>query len=778
MKKILFVLLSVFVSSNLFPQELNVVNKNGQTQTFNLSDINNLTFSQQILFLMKSQQLVQNNLMIHAQNQTVGMFISGIDSVYFNESGTVAYFQTTGGLNQFTLAEIDSISFSVVADSTVYITYNDTTASILNPLASLGVSVQAEGADVIVTANSGISDLNYVLTGAASDGMFKIYSDEKLNLHLSDVQITNNDGPAINIQSGERITVYLEDGTNNILTDGVNYASPPSGEDQKSAFFSEGELVFFGTANLEINGLATNKHGLCSDNYIEINQSHIVINSTAKDGIHVNDGVFMNGGTVDITSNEDGIDAGSAVVEISAGTLSILNTGDDQSAIKADSTINITGGNINITVEGDQSKGISSDQTIYLSNCTINIITTGGVVLEPSGSGFDPSYCTAIKADIDVVINSSDITITTSGPAGRGISCDGNFIFNSGTLEITSSGDGASYTNTSGEPDAYAGHCINIDGNVVILDGEITINHSGDGGKATDVDSKMLIGSASTIPTIHITTTGQPIYISPDEYAEAKALSADSTIRIYNCDINISSADDGIKSKDSIFIYGGTINITQSVEGIETPNLIINGGDISVKASDDGLNTTYGLGGETNDGSKMIINDGYVFVSSTEGDAIDANGDIYFNGGVIVAHGPNASGFTFEVGIDFNGECKISGGFVVISGTNSMLTQAPSNTSTQHSVLLKTTQIIQAGTLFHIEDINGVELLTFAPSKTYYSIIFSDSQLTAGAQYRVYTGGTYNGGTVRNGLYSGGTYTPGILKKTFTLTNMVQTVTF
>jgi len=69
-------------------------------------------------------------------------------------------------------------------------------------------------------------------------------------------------------------------------------------------------------------------------------------------------------------------------------------------------------------------------------------------------------------------------------------------------------------------------------------------------------------------------------------------------------------------------------------------------------------------------------------------------------------------------------------------------------------------------------------LLTFAPSKTYYSIIFSDSQLTAGAQYRVYTGGTYNGGTVRNGLYSGGTYTPGTLKKTFTLTNMVQTVTF
>jgi len=80
--------------------------------------------------------------------------------------------------------------------------------------------------------------------------------------------------------------------------------------------------------------------------------------------------------------------------------------------------------------------------------------------------------------------------------------------------------------------------------------------------------------------------------------------------------------------------------------------------------------------------------------------------------------------------------------------------------------------------LFHIEDSNGTDLLTFAPMRKYYSIIFSDSRLNAGAQYKVYINGTYNGGTVRSGLHTGGTYSAGTLKTTFTQTNMVQVVNF
>lgn len=772
MKKLLIVLFSVFLYTSIFAQVINVIKTSGEIQQFNLSDISSLSFNS--MMNANGKLLLQNNLIIYTQTQPVGMFISALDSIYFNGAGTIAYFQTLTGLNQFNLADIDSITFGATLDSTVYITYNDASVTVINPLESLGVSVEVNGADVVVTATSGISDIDYVLSGSTTNGMFKIYSDKKLNLHLNNLQITNNDGPAINIQSSKRISVFLSDETNNYLTDGLNYSAPPSSEDQDAAFFSEGQLIFSGTGTLELNGLGIDKHALNSDDYIEIHDGNIVINCSEKDGINVNDGFFMTGGSINIFSDGDGIDGGEGIISISSGSITIINSANDKAAIKSDSTIMISGGNLNLTVEGNQSKGIDSKKEIVITGGTININTSGGVVLEQSGAGYDPSYCTAIKSDYDVYLSNCDISINTTGIAGRGISCDRNLVISSGSLAILSNGDGGTYTNTVGEPDAYTGPCIKTDGKLIINGGDVTLSHSGNGGKGLTSDGRMYLGTSASSPTINITTTGQSIFISTGNYSEAKAVTADSVIKIENGIIIINSADDGIKSKDSLIINGGVINIAQSYEGLESPNIFINGGDVSVVSSDDGLNATYGVDGEFNDGSKLTINNGYVFVSSTQGDAIDGNGDIYINGGVLVAHGPQSSP---EVGLDVNGSCVVSGGFIVISGTNSNMTEGPSNSSTQRSVLLRSTQSVSPGTIFHIEDTSGNSLLTFAPIRRYYSIIFSNSQLVQGTSYRVYTGGSSTG-TVRNGLYTGGTYTGGTLRTTFTPNNITQTVWF
>ena len=144
------------------------------------------------------------------------------------------------------------------------------------------------------------------------------------------------------------------------------------------------------------------------------------------------------------------------------------------------------------------------------------------------------------------------------------------------------------------------------------------------------------------------------------------------------------------------------------------------------------------------------------------------------NGGILVAHGPQSSP---EVGVDVNGDFIVTGGFMVVSGTNSNMTQGPILSSTQRSVLLRTSTSISPGILFHIEDTNGNSLLTFAPERRYYSMIFSAPELSAGISYRLYTGGSSTG-TVVNGLYSGGSYSGGTLRSTFNLTNMAQTVWF
>jgi hypothetical protein len=70
------------------------------------------------------------------------------------------------------------------------------------------------------------------------------------------------------------------------------------------------------------------------------------------------------------------------------------------------------------------------------------------------------------------------------------------------------------------------------------------------------------------------------------------------------------------------------------------------------------------------------------------------------------------------------------------------MTENASSSSTQHCILFKTNQQVPANSIFHVEDNAGNNLLTFAPMRSYYSIIFSSGELSQGTTYKVYTGGT------------------------------------
>ncbi len=174
-------------------------------------------------------------------------------------------------------------------------------------------------------------------------------------------------------------------------------------------------------------------------------------------------------------------------------------------------------------------------------------------------------------------------------------------------------------------------------------------------------DGELHIGTATSVPTIQVTTTGTRIYISGSEqeaeYAEAKAVKSDSAVYIQDGDITISSADDGIKSEISIEINGGTLLINNSVEGLEAPFITINDGDVHIFSSDDCINTTFGTGSEWDDGSLMTINGGYVVVNTSAGDGLDSNGDILITGGTTIVHGPPMAP---EVGMDYNGSCNVN----------------------------------------------------------------------------------------------------------------------
>ncbi|MFR5070862.1 MAG: carbohydrate-binding domain-containing protein [Bianqueaceae bacterium] len=56
----------------------------------------------------------------------------------------------------------------------------------------------------------------------------------------------------------------------------------------------------------------------------------------------------------------------------------------------------------------------------------------------------------------------------------------------------------------------------------------------------------------------------------------------------------IASGDDAFHADDTLTVTAGTINITESYEGLEGLHVVISGGDIALVASDDGLNAAGG----------------------------------------------------------------------------------------------------------------------------------------------------------------------------------------
>ncbi len=245
-----------------------------------------------------------------------------------------------------------------------------TTVTIDNPLQDNGVSIAQNGGHVVITATA--TGVAYEISGTTTQGSLKIYSDKKFKLALQGVTIVNPTGPAINIQSKKRAFVVLADQSNNSLEDGATYAS--SSEDQKGTFFSEGQLLFSGTGELNVKG--NNKHGIVSDDYIRVRSGKISVSKAATDGIHSNDGIFIDGGTFHITAASDGIEAEKGPVIINGGEFTI-KVGDDGIAASytTDNTIDpyvvINGGTFHIqTTEGE---GIESKSVLTINNGEIYI---------------------------------------------------------------------------------------------------------------------------------------------------------------------------------------------------------------------------------------------------------------------------------------------------------------------------------------------------------------------------------------------------------------------
>ena len=275
---------------------------------------------------------------------------------------------------------------------------------------------------------------------------------------------------------------------------------------------------------------------------------------------------------------------------------------------------------VQIKVEADKSADVHlvlKGATMTNTNAAISATSAGHVYLtlvegttnslSDSSSNSDDKANAALFSKVDLTINGSG-TLTVDGKKNNGIKANDTLHITGGTYNITAVGD-----------------AFNVNDELNITGTTMTIDAKEDGVKV-DNDDDMTVGN---------------MYLA-------------------NNTITVTAGDDGIHASGNLVIDSGTYTVKNSTEGIEGKGITINGGDINVYATDDGVNAANKNAQQRDIYFTMTGGNITVEVGQGDTDPIDSNGNITVTGGTIKMIG--------QTGFDFDGTATYTGGDIYLNG--------------------------------------------------------------------------------------------------------------
>ncbi|GHU70133.1 hypothetical protein FACS1894184_15160 [Clostridia bacterium] len=221
------------------------------------------------------------------------------------------------------------------------------------------------------------------------------------------------------------------------------------------------------------------------------------------------------------------------------------------------------------------------------------------------------------------------------------------------------------------------------------------------------------------------------------------AIHSNGEITIYGGSYDIATGDDGVHADKMLTVEDGMINISRCYEGLESVMMYINGGDITIAASDDGLNVAGGTtsqrgagrGGYGLTGSAMTLTINGGVIRATGSDAVDADGNIIMNGGELYLSGPSMEQ---EAAVDVDGSFTMNGGSLVTAGYVSGISSA----SAQPVLHVQYSQSIDKGSVIELKDAqSGNTILSYVSNIACSVSGFSSPELKPGQNVSVYVNG-------------------------------------
>ena len=196
----------------------------------------------------------------------------------------------------------------------------------------------------------------YVISGSLEDGKIVVDASDssKVWIKLNGVTINCSDDACLRVNQADKVFLTLADGTENSFTSGSSYSEEALSDNTGGTIFSHDDLTINGSGSLTVT--AEYKHGLDVNDSLVITGGNITI-TAPQDGIHVNDSFRLMDAMLTLDVGDDGVHSDDELY-IESGTVLISSSYEGFEAV----TVDIVGGDITIysTDDGINANGGST----------------------------------------------------------------------------------------------------------------------------------------------------------------------------------------------------------------------------------------------------------------------------------------------------------------------------------------------------------------------------------------------------------------------------------
>lgn len=237
-----------------------------------------------------------------------------------------------------------------------------------------GENVTVEGSIATITASG-----SYEISGTLNAGQIRVAvpdevaDPETVKLYLNGASITGATDAAIYVVNAENTSLNLVAGTENFLYDGATYT------ETTAVIYAKDDMTIKGEGALTIT--AATQQGVHCNNDLKINGGDIRVDTAFADALRGKTSVEVNGGSLNINSEGDGIKSTQGDVLITGGVHEI-KAGND--AVQGETSLTISGGEL--LANGDRG----------LTCATAAVTITGGKVLA-TATDFQPAAINATQ---------------------------------------------------------------------------------------------------------------------------------------------------------------------------------------------------------------------------------------------------------------------------------------------------------------------------------------------------------------------------------------------